>query len=224
MSRPTASDLAGFGTRVWTRGLLEDPTAPKYFGATPQLTGMKTWKEGSKLSAEQLDQVADFVAELADVGEDESFIDWYERRYDGGLDGHPGHDLFVEDCGLTSLIGLERCRALRKLRAEDNEIDDLRPLAELAELREIDLEGNRVSDLTPLYALTGKRSISPAPWLHAGLSVPRPGTSAFAEFESELLRRIETGHVRTVVASRGLEYVASVRGLSPEDRRFGSQP
>jgi len=105
MSRRTASDLKDFGTRAWVRGLLEDPSAPSYFGATPQLKGMKTWKEGSKLTAEQLDQVAAFVAELADVGEEESFIAWYERRYDGGLDGHPGHDLFVEDCGKCHQLG-----------------------------------------------------------------------------------------------------------------------
>jgi ubiquinol-cytochrome c reductase cytochrome b subunit len=105
LSRQSASDLKGFGTRAWIRGLLEDPSDPKYFGATPALKGMKSWKEGSKLAGEQLDRVADFVAELADVGEDESFIAWYERRYDGDLDGHPGHDLFVEDCGKCHLLG-----------------------------------------------------------------------------------------------------------------------
>jgi quinol monooxygenase YgiN len=47
---------------------------------------------------------------------------------------------------------------------------------------------------------------------------------------SELLALIETCaaapllEFRTVVASRGLEYVASVRGLSPGDRQPGSQP
>ena len=48
-SLQTAADLKGFGTRAWVRGLLEKPTDPKYFGTTPKLKGMKTWKSKSKL-------------------------------------------------------------------------------------------------------------------------------------------------------------------------------
>ncbi len=45
----TASDLAGFGSRAWVRGLLENPRATAYFGKVPQCDGMVQWKEGSKL-------------------------------------------------------------------------------------------------------------------------------------------------------------------------------
>jgi Leucine-rich repeat (LRR) protein len=63
-------------------------------------------------------------------------------------------ELYIDRCGVSSLIGLERCRALREIHAEDNHVDDLRPLAELTELRVLDFEGNRVSDLTVLAGMT----------------------------------------------------------------------
>lgn len=105
MSQQTAADLAGFGGRDWIRGLLDDPSSPRFFGTMPKLDGMKTWKAGSRLNPEQLDDVADFVAELGSVENGESFFDWYERRYLGNLESHPGHDLFVEDCGQCHLVG-----------------------------------------------------------------------------------------------------------------------
>ncbi len=37
-----ASDLEGFGTEAWIRGLLKDPSDPKYFGRT-ELTRMAEW-------------------------------------------------------------------------------------------------------------------------------------------------------------------------------------
>ena len=39
---PSASDLTGFGTKDWIRGLLENPDQPRYFGHT-KLGGMKAW-------------------------------------------------------------------------------------------------------------------------------------------------------------------------------------
>ena len=62
----TASDLAGFGSRAWIRGLLENPQSPAYFGKVPGCDGMAEWKKSSKLDAKQLDDVADFVASFAD--------------------------------------------------------------------------------------------------------------------------------------------------------------
>ncbi len=38
-----ASDLGGFATEKWIRGLLEKPDDPKYFGLT-KLEGMKNWR------------------------------------------------------------------------------------------------------------------------------------------------------------------------------------
>ena len=40
----TASDLKDFGTRQWVRGLLENPSAPAYFGTVKKFGGMKEWK------------------------------------------------------------------------------------------------------------------------------------------------------------------------------------
>lgn len=103
-SQQSASDLSGFGTRAWVRGLLEMPGSPSYFGTTP-LTGMKTWKKDSKLDSAQLDTVADFVAELARVEPRETFEAWYGRAYDGKLSQHPGAKLFVEECGQCHVVG-----------------------------------------------------------------------------------------------------------------------
>lgn len=104
-SKPVASELKGFGSREWVRGLLENPSDPKYFGHTAKLEGMKDWKKKSKLTAEELDQVADFVAELAKVEPGENQEDWYGRAYSGKLEDHPGATLFVEDCGQCHVLG-----------------------------------------------------------------------------------------------------------------------
>lgn len=101
----TASDLEGFGSLEWIRGLLEDPTSSRYFGTTPQLDGMKTWKKGSKLTSEELDKVADFVAQLSNVEEDEPVDQWYEDRYAGKLEEHPGNSLFIKECGDCHIVG-----------------------------------------------------------------------------------------------------------------------
>jgi ubiquinol-cytochrome c reductase cytochrome b subunit len=41
----TAGDLAGYGTEKWIRGLLNDPSSPRYFGRT-KLEGMTEWRQG----------------------------------------------------------------------------------------------------------------------------------------------------------------------------------
>ena len=63
----TASDLKDFGSRAWVRGLLENPTAPAYFGKVPRLGGMVEWKKSSELKSDELDKVADFVASFASI-------------------------------------------------------------------------------------------------------------------------------------------------------------
>jgi quinol-cytochrome oxidoreductase complex cytochrome b subunit/mono/diheme cytochrome c family protein len=104
-SRQSAADLEDFGTKAWVRGLLEKPSDPKYFGTTPKLKGMKTWKAGSKLDAKQLDDVADFVAELGKVEEGETFESWFGRAYAEKLEKHPGQKPFVKECGKCHLVG-----------------------------------------------------------------------------------------------------------------------
>jgi mono/diheme cytochrome c family protein len=104
-SRQTAADLKDFGTRAWVRGLLEKPSDRKYFGTTPKLKGMTTWKSGSKLDAKQLDDVADFVAELGKVEEGETFEAWFGRAYAEKLEKHPGQKPFVKECGKCHLLG-----------------------------------------------------------------------------------------------------------------------
>ncbi len=47
--RYSASDLGDFPSAAWNRGLLRDPSDPKYFGRT-KLVGMKKWIEGIRES------------------------------------------------------------------------------------------------------------------------------------------------------------------------------
>jgi ubiquinol-cytochrome c reductase cytochrome b subunit len=49
-----ASDLTGYASKEWIRGLLKDPSDPKYFGGMGQLTGMKSWKKSLLARREKL--------------------------------------------------------------------------------------------------------------------------------------------------------------------------
>lgn len=75
---PKASNLTGFATQEWIRGLLENPGSKKYFGDHPRLQGMVNWRadnidaeregmteEGKKKQDEQFDQVAWWLAQQA---------------------------------------------------------------------------------------------------------------------------------------------------------------
>ena len=99
----TGSDLAGFGTRGWVRGLLEKPGSDTYFGKVPQCDGMTVWKKGSKLSPKQLDDVADFVASFAAIPPDMTPDEWLN---DPKLNvaGHPGQEPFVKECGQCHVV------------------------------------------------------------------------------------------------------------------------
>jgi Leucine-rich repeat (LRR) protein len=56
--------------------------------------------------------------------------------------------------GIKSLEGLQHCHALMLIDLEDNEIADLKPIAELKRLQSVTLAGNKIKDLTPLENLT----------------------------------------------------------------------
>ncbi|MFO0950376.1 MAG: cytochrome b N-terminal domain-containing protein [Isosphaeraceae bacterium] len=96
-----ASDLKGFGSRDWVRGLLENPQAPAYFGKVPQCDGMAEWKKSSKLSKKQLDDVADFVALFAKVTPDLTPDEWLSRDE---VAKHPGLEPFQKECGTCHVI------------------------------------------------------------------------------------------------------------------------
>jgi quinol-cytochrome oxidoreductase complex cytochrome b subunit/mono/diheme cytochrome c family protein len=104
ISPQTASDLEDFGTRAWVRGLLENPESATYFGKVPQHKGMKRWKKSSRLSAKELDAVADFVTLFATVPPDMTPAEWVE---DPKVAHHPGFEPFVKECG--------RCHAVPEL-------------------------------------------------------------------------------------------------------------
>jgi ubiquinol-cytochrome c reductase cytochrome b subunit len=63
-AEPTASDLAGFGTREWLVGFLQDPDNPRYFGRTRFKGGaMSTWvKRTRKKLGEAADKEFEDVA------------------------------------------------------------------------------------------------------------------------------------------------------------------
>lgn len=102
MPEPKASDLTGFATKEWIRGLLENPSSPKYFGHNPRLQGMATWREGvdetidsagekkaerKKEIDQQLDEISWWLAEQAMPPEDRVVAlkePAYKQRYELG--------------------------------------------------------------------------------------------------------------------------------------------
>ena len=66
--KPTASDLTGFGTKEWIKGLLTDADSPSYFGLTHLKGGkMSKWVKGqqdknSPKIRENLDAIAEWLA------------------------------------------------------------------------------------------------------------------------------------------------------------------
>ena len=101
ISPQKASDLKDFGTRAWVRGLLKDPGAATYFGKVPQCRGMMRWKKTSKLSAKELDAVADFVTAFAIIPPDTTPTKWVE---DPKIANHPGLKPFLKECGQCHVV------------------------------------------------------------------------------------------------------------------------
>ncbi len=97
----TAPDLAGFGSRAWIRGLLEEPQSPAYFGKVPQCDGMAEWKKGTKLKGKALDDVADFVASFAAIDAETTPEEWLANP---DVAKHPGYKAFEEDCGKCHIV------------------------------------------------------------------------------------------------------------------------
>lgn len=72
---------------------------------------------------------------------------------------------------ITSLVGLEHCKALALLELAGNQVMDLTPLAGLRQLQSVNLASNKVDDITPLgtlpalqyIQLEGNRVVDPSP-------------------------------------------------------------
>jgi ubiquinol-cytochrome c reductase cytochrome b subunit len=98
--------LDGFGSKEWVRGLLEDPDDPAYVVHVPtkkgRLNGMQEWKESAGYEAKELDDLADFVALMADIPADLPVEDW---AADPKLAEHPGYQNFVDDCLSCHTVG-----------------------------------------------------------------------------------------------------------------------
>ena len=99
---PSAPDLKDFGSYAWIRGLLEKPDSPSYFGHAPQCDGMTTWKESSKLTGKELDDVAAFVATFAEIPLDVTPAEWLA---DPKVQGHPGRSLYQKECAECHTMG-----------------------------------------------------------------------------------------------------------------------
>lgn len=102
-----APDLKDYGSYNWVRGLLEDPDSPTFFGKAPQCGGMKEWKEGSKLTAAELDAVADYVARFARIGPDVTPAEWAD---DPKVKAHPGQAAYRNECA--------SCHSLKGIRPD----------------------------------------------------------------------------------------------------------
>ncbi len=89
------ADLKAYGSLAWIRGLLEAPGSEAYFGKVPQCDGMTTWKESSKLSAKELDDVAGYVASFAKTSPDATPAEWLAEPANRD---HPGRAIFQAEC------------------------------------------------------------------------------------------------------------------------------
>ncbi len=95
IGKQAAADLKDFGSRVWLRGLLENPKSATYFGKVPQCGGMARWKKSSKLSPKELDDVADFFERyVITTPADLSPAEWQSLP---GLEDHPGYKAFNKE-------------------------------------------------------------------------------------------------------------------------------
>lgn len=103
-----APELKGFGTKEWVRALLENPDTPAYFRdlrkCDPKLAGMANWKKGTgkDLTAEELDQIAAFVASMADIPPDTPPAAWENSD---AVQNDPGYTLFADQCASCHLWG-----------------------------------------------------------------------------------------------------------------------
>ena len=68
-------------------------------------------------------------------------------------------ELYLIDCGLTSLDGLEALENLEILDIRDNHVSDLSPLAGLTQLESIRCSNNALTDVSPLQNLTKLRKL-----------------------------------------------------------------
>jgi ubiquinol-cytochrome c reductase cytochrome b subunit len=89
-----ASDLGAFGTRAWVRGLLDNPSDPRYFGNMPQLTGMKGWK--AKLLKKRAKMGPDEIARQE--AEFDTIAAWLADQANLELTKQAG-PLFEDHCG-----------------------------------------------------------------------------------------------------------------------------
>jgi quinol-cytochrome oxidoreductase complex cytochrome b subunit/mono/diheme cytochrome c family protein len=64
--KPTASDLAGFGTAEWSRGVLREPGSPRYFGHT-KLKAMANWVERRRKEAEKNGTLKEMEADFDQI-------------------------------------------------------------------------------------------------------------------------------------------------------------
>jgi ubiquinol-cytochrome c reductase cytochrome b subunit len=99
--KQTASDLKGFGSKDWVRGLLDNPKSAAHFGAVTQCDGMVEWKQSSKLKPNQLTDVAAFVASFASISADMTPEEWLNSP---GVADHPGLEPFQKECGTCHVI------------------------------------------------------------------------------------------------------------------------
>jgi ubiquinol-cytochrome c reductase cytochrome b subunit len=108
-----ASDLGDWGSAAWIRGLLDNPSDPKYFGGMEQLSGMKKWKARIVAAREKLRKKDPGKAEEEIQAEEKSFdqiATWLaeqalpEDKRDKKLH-ETAKDLFADTCGSCHTVG-----------------------------------------------------------------------------------------------------------------------
>ena len=97
-----APAMAHYGSRAWIRGLLEKPDSHDYFGLAPDCGGMTEWKESSRLKADELDAVADYVALFARTPVDMTPGEWLASPAN---QNHPGRKPYNHECAECHTFG-----------------------------------------------------------------------------------------------------------------------
>jgi ubiquinol-cytochrome c reductase cytochrome b subunit len=94
-----AADLGGFGTEPWVRGLLNNPSDPKYFGRT-SLKGMTRWKAGVMKQRKTMDKT--------EIDKEEAEFDavakWLVKQDDKQL-VKAGKEAFDNQCASCHKVG-----------------------------------------------------------------------------------------------------------------------
>lgn len=137
---------------------IEDPLLRKVINKNLSLER----KDDDKITKEEIESLEDLSWILDKDGKATFNINEENVNMDGyitilsdkeSLMGHPTDFKFKVTRHLKSLKGLEKAKNLKKIKLNENEIEDISPLKDLVNLEYVELQANRIKDIKPLENL-----------------------------------------------------------------------